>query len=120
MSVLQLKTLTLMLSSTSSSSSSIGSYHHHNATAPPVSKLRCPPTCTTSTRLRRGRISCSFSPLDSAKIKVVGVGGGGNNAVNRMIGSGLHVRLPSLLHVSLFLSLCVCKQFFIFQLLLII
>lgn len=90
MSVLQLKTLTLMLSSTSSSSSSIGSYHHHNATAPPVSKLRCPPTCTTSTRLRRGRISCSFSPLDSAKIKVVGVGGGGNNAVNRMIGSGLH------------------------------
>lgn len=27
--------------------------------------------------------------MDSAKIKVVGVGGGGNNAVNRMIGSGL-------------------------------
>ncbi|KAK2987057.1 hypothetical protein RJ640_004783 [Escallonia rubra] len=33
--------------------------------------------------------SSSFVPLDSAKIKVVGVGGGGNNAVNRMIGSGL-------------------------------
>ncbi|XP_020230552.1 cell division protein FtsZ homolog 1, chloroplastic isoform X2 [Cajanus cajan] len=32
---------------------------------------------------------CSFSTLDSAKIKVVGVGGGGNNAVNRMIGCGL-------------------------------
>ncbi|XP_026438086.1 cell division protein FtsZ homolog 1, chloroplastic-like [Papaver somniferum] len=31
----------------------------------------------------------SFSPMESAKIKVVGVGGGGNNAVNRMIGSGL-------------------------------
>lgn len=30
--------------------------------------------------------------MDSAKIKVVGVGGGGNNAVNRMIGSGLQVR----------------------------
>jgi cell division GTPase FtsZ len=29
--------------------------------------------------------------MESAKIKVVGVGGGGNNAVNRMIGSGLHV-----------------------------
>ena len=29
--------------------------------------------------------------MKSAKIKVVGVGGGGNNAVNRMIGSGLHV-----------------------------
>lgn len=27
--------------------------------------------------------------MDSARIKVVGVGGGGNNAVNRMIGSGL-------------------------------
>ncbi|MCL7026165.1 hypothetical protein MKW94_018415 [Papaver nudicaule] len=31
----------------------------------------------------------SFSPMESAKIKVIGVGGGGNNAVNRMIGSGL-------------------------------
>ncbi|XP_057978068.1 cell division protein FtsZ homolog 1, chloroplastic [Malania oleifera] len=34
--------------------------------------------------------SCSFVPVEAAKIKVVGVGGGGNNAVNRMIGSGLH------------------------------
>ncbi|XP_057529505.1 cell division protein FtsZ homolog 1, chloroplastic-like [Amaranthus tricolor] len=33
--------------------------------------------------------SCSFIPMETAKIKVVGVGGGGNNAVNRMIGSGL-------------------------------
>uniref|UniRef100_A0A2P2INM0 Plastid-dividing ring protein n=1 Tax=Rhizophora mucronata TaxID=61149 RepID=A0A2P2INM0_RHIMU len=40
-------------------------------------------------RLSSGRVSCSFAPVDSAKIKVVGVGGGGNNAVNRMIGSGL-------------------------------
>ncbi|XWS11278.1 hypothetical protein CRYUN_Cryun38cG0070400 [Craigia yunnanensis] len=40
--------------------------------------------------LRSGRISCSFAPMETAKIKVVGVGGGGNNAVNRMIGSGLH------------------------------
>ncbi|XP_059277316.1 cell division protein FtsZ homolog 1, chloroplastic-like [Lycium ferocissimum] len=31
----------------------------------------------------------STSSTNSAKIKVVGVGGGGNNAVNRMIGSGL-------------------------------
>ncbi|PKU76490.1 cell division protein FtsZ homolog 1, chloroplastic [Dendrobium catenatum] len=42
---------------------------------------------------RRGHstVRCSFSldPVESAKIKVVGVGGGGNNAVNRMIGSGL-------------------------------
>ncbi|KAI4306162.1 hypothetical protein L6164_029463 [Bauhinia variegata] len=36
-----------------------------------------------------GPVSCSFVPVDNAKIKVVGVGGGGNNAVNRMIGSGL-------------------------------
>ncbi|KAK9089798.1 hypothetical protein Scep_028880 [Stephania cephalantha] len=32
---------------------------------------------------------CCFGAIDSAKIKVVGVGGGGNNAINRMIGSGL-------------------------------
>ncbi|KAK6124795.1 hypothetical protein DH2020_041461 [Rehmannia glutinosa] len=41
-----------------------------------------------SNRHRVG-VYCSFIPMDSAKIKVVGVGGGGNNAVNRMIGSGL-------------------------------
>ncbi|KAK7839881.1 cell division protein ftsz like protein 1 [Quercus suber] len=41
-------------------------------------------------RHRFGVVSCSFTPMESAKIKVVGVGGGGNNAVNRMIGSGLH------------------------------
>ncbi|KAK1257218.1 hypothetical protein QJS04_geneDACA022678 [Acorus gramineus] len=44
--------------------------------------------CGTSATVR-----CSLShfppPIDSARIKVVGVGGGGNNAVNRMIGSGL-------------------------------
>ncbi|KAK1360852.1 Plastid-dividing ring protein [Heracleum sosnowskyi] len=80
MSVLELKRM---------SCSSIGSYHYHNATPqlyPSISTLRCPPT-------RRRRISSSsssFAQLDSAKIKVVGVGGGGNNAVNRMIGSGLH------------------------------
>ncbi|XP_043691373.1 cell division protein FtsZ homolog 1, chloroplastic-like [Telopea speciosissima] len=33
--------------------------------------------------------SSAFPPTESAKIKVVGIGGGGNNAVNRMIGSGL-------------------------------
>ncbi|KAL7130889.1 hypothetical protein ABFS83_13G162100 [Erythranthe nasuta] len=37
----------------------------------------------------RSGVYCSLTPMDSAKIKVVGVGGGGNNAVNRMIGSGL-------------------------------
>ncbi|KAG9449344.1 hypothetical protein H6P81_009309 [Aristolochia fimbriata] len=33
--------------------------------------------------------SSSFVQMESARIKVVGVGGGGNNAVNRMVGSGL-------------------------------
>ncbi|KAK6230183.1 hypothetical protein QUC31_001701 [Theobroma cacao] len=42
-------------------------------------------------RQRFGGISCSFAPMETAKIKVVGVGGGGYNAVNRMIGSGLKV-----------------------------
>ncbi|XP_047337659.1 cell division protein FtsZ homolog 1, chloroplastic-like [Impatiens glandulifera] len=46
------------------------------------------------TTLCKGRrqfvIRSSFTPMESAKIKVVGVGGGGNNAVNRMILSGLH------------------------------
>ncbi|KAB5521186.1 hypothetical protein DKX38_025505 [Salix brachista] len=35
---------------------------------------------------KHGTVCCS---MESAKIKVVGVGGGGNNAVNRMIGSDL-------------------------------
>ncbi|KAK6947004.1 Cell division protein FtsZ, C-terminal [Dillenia turbinata] len=45
----------------------------------------------SSRRRHRGVrcLSSSFGPVESAKIKVVGVGGGGNNAVNRMIGSGL-------------------------------
>ncbi|CAD6261865.1 unnamed protein product [Miscanthus lutarioriparius] len=38
---------------------------------------------------RRATVRCSFAPVETARIKVVGVGGGGNNAVNRMIGSGL-------------------------------
>ncbi|KAI5432896.1 cell division protein FtsZ homolog 1, chloroplastic [Lathyrus oleraceus] len=38
---------------------------------------------------RFGSVRCSLAYVDNAKIKVVGIGGGGNNAVNRMIGSGL-------------------------------
>uniref|UniRef100_A0ACD5UG03 Uncharacterized protein n=1 Tax=Avena sativa TaxID=4498 RepID=A0ACD5UG03_AVESA len=43
-------------------------------------------------RPRHATVRCSsfaFAPVETARIKVVGVGGGGNNAVNRMIGSGL-------------------------------
>lgn len=53
-------------------------------------------------RRRRNGVYSSFVPMDSAKIKVVGVGGGGNNAVNRMIGSGLQVTLQ----FPLFLYFC--------------
>lgn len=38
---------------------------------------------------RFGSVKCSLAYVENAKIKVVGIGGGGNNAVNRMIGSGL-------------------------------
>lgn len=36
-------------------------------------------------------VSCSGVTGGDARIKVIGVGGGGNNAINRMIGSGLQV-----------------------------
>ncbi|KAL6196246.1 hypothetical protein ACLB2K_031861 [Fragaria x ananassa] len=68
------------------STSSIPTAFHHNALRTCIIPL---PT-KTRTALKRHRVSCSFAPMESAKIKVVGVGGGGNNAVNRMIGSGLH------------------------------
>ncbi|XP_068311269.1 cell division protein FtsZ homolog 1, chloroplastic-like [Pyrus communis] len=73
------------------SSSIAAAFHHHKAlpslgTCIPLSGKRSSPR----KRSRFGVVSCSFVPTESAKIKVVGVGGGGNNAVNRMIGSGLH------------------------------
>ncbi|XP_009361066.2 cell division protein FtsZ homolog 1, chloroplastic [Pyrus x bretschneideri] len=73
------------------SSSIAAAFHHHKAlpslgTYIPLSGKRSSPR----KRSRFGVVSCSFVPTESAKIKVVGVGGGGNNAVNRMIGSGLH------------------------------
>ncbi|XP_073055849.1 cell division protein FtsZ homolog 1, chloroplastic-like [Primulina eburnea] len=42
-----------------------------------------------NSRLFRNGAYNSYTPIETAKIKVIGVGGGGNNAVNRMIGSGL-------------------------------
>ncbi|CAL5390377.1 unnamed protein product [Camellia sinensis] len=64
---------------------------NHKTFSPFVSK-----TCFSFQARRRSpskrycTCSSSFTPMDVAKIKVLGVGGGGNNAVNRMIGSGLH------------------------------
>lgn len=63
-------------------------------------------------RPRDGAARCSFSqafpPMDSARIKVVGVGGGGNNAVNRMIGSGLQVTVRPRSSLSLLFSALRC------------
>ncbi|KAF2936376.1 hypothetical protein DAI22_04g299100 [Oryza sativa Japonica Group] len=53
----------------------------------PIHLCSAPPR--GSARRRHASVRCSFAPVETARIKVVGVGGGGNNAVNRMIGSGL-------------------------------
>ncbi|KAJ1380405.1 Tubulin/FtsZ, GTPase domain [Sesbania bispinosa] len=79
------------------SSSSIPTPIRHNALSSPSSTLRKRVSLNPRTRtsapepLRRrfGPVTCSFASADNARIKVVGVGGGGNNAVNRMIGCGL-------------------------------
>ncbi|CAI9088312.1 OLC1v1022614C1 [Oldenlandia corymbosa var. corymbosa] len=73
----------------SSSSTSVGLYH--KTLSPFVSKVCISPRARRRclSKSHGLNICSSFSPMDSAKIKVVGVGGGGNNAVNRMIGSGL-------------------------------
>ncbi|XP_073302067.1 cell division protein FtsZ homolog 1, chloroplastic-like [Primulina huaijiensis] len=42
-----------------------------------------------NSRFCRNGAYSSYTSIETAKIKVIGVGGGGNNAVNRMIGSGL-------------------------------
>lgn len=72
-----------------------------------------------SSKRQRNGVYCSFIPMDSAKIKVVGVGGGGNNAVNRMIGSGLQVAsnspptlLPFLFIFFTLYDVCVFVYFF--------
>lgn len=49
--------------------------------------------------------------MESARIKVVGVGGGGNNAVNRMIGSGLQVGCV----LSLLFSSSNCRKDCVFR-----
>ncbi|KAK7276897.1 hypothetical protein RIF29_18045 [Crotalaria pallida] len=89
-----------LLSSSYSSSSSICHYrkasHFPLSTSVSLNPIRTTisttSTNTTSSKYltrRFGSVRCSFAYVDNAKIKVVGIGGGGNNAVNRMIGSGL-------------------------------
>ncbi|XP_057464989.1 LOW QUALITY PROTEIN: cell division protein FtsZ homolog 1, chloroplastic [Actinidia eriantha] len=80
----------------SSSSSSILSGFNQKTLSPFASRTCFSPNDPPRGPSKRHRsvLSCtcrsSFTPMDAAKIKVIGVGGGGNNAVNRMIGSGLH------------------------------
>ncbi|OEL30086.1 Cell division protein FtsZ-like protein 1, chloroplastic, partial [Dichanthelium oligosanthes] len=75
-----------MASSAAASSSASALVLH-----PGPAHLRAPPRSgwRDHRRPRRATVRCSFAPVETARIKVVGVGGGGNNAVNRMIGSGL-------------------------------
>ena len=56
---------------------------------------------TRKIRVPASRRSVCSASSDGARIKVIGVGGGGNNAVNRMIGSGLQVN--GVLRFSFFL-----------------
>jgi cell division GTPase FtsZ len=46
---------------------------------------------TSSTSLNPIKIFIDEPPITGAKIKVIGVGGGGGNAVNRMIEAGSKV-----------------------------
>ncbi len=39
------------------------------------------------------QVPCQHQTEPHASLQVIGVGGGGNNAVNRMVASGLQVRL---------------------------
>ncbi|XP_049398608.1 cell division protein FtsZ homolog 1, chloroplastic-like [Solanum stenotomum] len=73
----------------SSSSNSLDFYHRIHSSFVPIQWF--PPRTRRKclNKQQRFSISSSLSPKNSAKIKVIGVGGGGNNAVNRMIGSGL-------------------------------
>ncbi|XP_061338147.1 cell division protein FtsZ homolog 1, chloroplastic-like [Gastrolobium bilobum] len=66
-------------------------YHNALLSPSPSVSLNLRKTINAPQRLspRLRSVRCSFSYEDNAKIKVVGIGGGGNNAVNRMIGSGL-------------------------------
>ncbi|KAF8391636.1 hypothetical protein HHK36_023942 [Tetracentron sinense] len=75
------------------SSSWISAGFHHKNLSRGVLQMGFSPRARRSLRSRRDSgvsyTYCSFAPMEAAKIKVVGVGGGGNNAINRMIGSGL-------------------------------
>ncbi|KAG7534318.1 Cell division protein FtsZ [Arabidopsis thaliana x Arabidopsis arenosa] len=90
----QLNELTISSSSSSFLAKSLSSHSLHSScvcASTRISQFRggFSKRRSDSTRSKSMGLRCSFSPMESARIKVVGVGGGGNNAVNRMISSGL-------------------------------
>ncbi|XP_052178905.1 cell division protein FtsZ homolog 1, chloroplastic [Diospyros lotus] len=94
MAAIRLTTPADFICSSSSSSSSILAGFTRNTLSPLLPRPGFSPggRRRSASKHERSGLCCtcgSFSPMESAKIKVVGVGGGGNNAVNRMIGSGL-------------------------------
>lgn len=88
----QLNELTISSSSSSFLAKSI-SHSLHSSCVCASTRIGFSKRRRDSTRSKSMGLRCSFSPMESARIKVVGVGGGGNNAVNRMISSGLQVPL---------------------------
>lgn len=88
----QLNELTISSSSSSFLAKSI-SHSLHSSCVCASTRIGFSKRRRDSTRSKSMGLRCSFSPMESARIKVVGVGGGGNNAVNRMISSGLQVTL---------------------------
>ncbi|KAF3542070.1 hypothetical protein F2Q69_00019535 [Brassica cretica] len=82
----QLNELTISSSSSSFLANSISNSLHSSFASTRISGF---PKRRSDSKSKSLRLRCSFSPMETAKIKVVGVGGGGNNAVNRMISSGL-------------------------------
>ncbi|KAM7495610.1 hypothetical protein LguiB_030219 [Lonicera macranthoides] len=89
MATLQLRNPSQFTNSSSFSFSSISTRFYLNTLSPFVLSTCFIPIRNLRQRPRFGvSVKCNSS-TESAKIKVVGVGGGGNNAVNRMIGSGL-------------------------------
>lgn len=84
--------VTLQLTNPNDVISSSPFHHHHRTSLSSHTPRTVKKNVWKQRRYSATSFSCSFAPMETAKIKVIGVGGGGNNAVNRMIGSGLKVR----------------------------
>ncbi|XP_010449352.1 PREDICTED: cell division protein FtsZ homolog 1, chloroplastic-like [Camelina sativa] len=86
----QINELTISSSSSSFLAKSISRSLHSSCVCPTSTRIsKFGGGCSKRRSISTRGLRCSFSPMESARIKVIGVGGGGNNAVNRMISSGL-------------------------------